>query len=147
MQQGVAGTIEVRNDDPYVISLRDWYAKHKRVPKWNELNVKHGLHDSTSLYLHFGVWSLDEIYLAVLGIETMLSIVERFIREKSQDGAKMTFYTTSSDIGKAMNVPPGRVRAFLRGLARQHVSELGGYRLERYARGNKTNYTYMFTKL
>jgi hypothetical protein len=131
----------------HVITLRKWYAEHKRVPGWNEFNGKHGLPTHNTLIRHFQADSVDEIMGAVLGIETVRGALERFVKEKSHDMTKAVFYANSRDIARETGFSAGRIRVVLRDIFRQRVPVINGYEVKRQARGSKTVYTYAFTRI
>lgn len=144
---GVVGVIGIRDHDMHVITLRNWYDEHKRVPGWDEFNGKHGLPTHNTLIRHFQADSIDEIMGAVLGIETVRGALERFVKVKSNNGAKTVFYANSRDIAHETGFSAGRIRVVLRDIFRQRVPVISGYEVKRQARGSRTVYTYMFIRI
>jgi hypothetical protein len=127
--------IEIRDDDKYVIAIRDFYKRKKTPIRAEDPYLDDSLPCDTVLYHHFGTYCLEEINVAVLGVKPTSVIFEEHIKKRSQDGTKKLFYTNSRDIAGEAWVSSQAVGHYIAGVIQKGLV-VAGYRCEYWAGKN-----------
>lgn len=136
--------IEVKDDDPVVLSLREFFKRKGRPPMTNEMGPNKSVPSLNTIRSHFK-GTADEIWSTVFGIKPLSQLVEEYVRKKSLNGARPVFYLTSKEIAVEHKLSIRRLGAYMRKLNKPGML-VAGYQLEGLSRGDGTRKTFMATK-